>query len=172
MRVHDCDYFENSRRATLVQQRYAIRNPRRFTGYGALCWGLTASDGPGRIKTTVAGRERRFYDYVARGAPHGPDDGTIAPWAAIACLPFAPDIVLPTIARFSEMKTTGGAALCLLTSFNETFPEGWVSPRRFGIAVGPVLTMIENYRSGFPWQLMRGSPHLRRGLERAKFRPV
>ena len=44
----------------------------------------------------IKGVKREFYDYVAR-APHGPDDGTIAPWVVVASLPFAPEIVLPTI---------------------------------------------------------------------------
>ena len=34
MRVHAIDYFENSRRATYVNRQYAIRNPKRFRGYG------------------------------------------------------------------------------------------------------------------------------------------
>jgi hypothetical protein len=52
----------------------------------------------------VKGRERRFFDYTARGAPYGPDDGTIAPWAVVASLPFAPEIVLPTIKNFERME--------------------------------------------------------------------
>ena len=102
MRERGIDYFENSRRATLAQQQYAIRNPRRFKGYGEHCWGLTASDGPGPATRRIDGVERRFYDYKARGIPYGPDDGTIAPWAAVASLPFAPEIVLPTIRHFDE----------------------------------------------------------------------
>src|SRR5262245_14654548 len=69
MRDRGIDYFENSRRATYVHQQYAIRNPMEFEGYGELCWGLTASDGPGWTVRTINGVERRFFDYVARGAP-------------------------------------------------------------------------------------------------------
>ena len=96
MRSKGIDYFENSRRATLIQQRYAIDNPLGFKGYGAECWGITASDGPGPVTLKIDGIERRFYDYEGRGAPYGIDDGTISPWAVIASLPFAPEIVLPT----------------------------------------------------------------------------
>jgi hypothetical protein len=101
-RERGMDYFENSRRAAYVQQQYAIRNPMQFEGYGLCCWGLTASDGPGPMTLKIKGIERHFFDYLARGAPYGPDDGTIAPWAAIACLPFAPEIVLPAIDYFHE----------------------------------------------------------------------
>lgn len=79
MRSRGIDYFENSRRATLVHQQYAIRNALQFTHHCECCWGLTASDGPGQATLLVDGIERRFYDYLARGAPFGPDDGTIAP---------------------------------------------------------------------------------------------
>ena len=48
------------------------------------------------------GIERRFFDYLARGVPHGPDDGTLAPWAVVASLPFAPEIVLPAIRYFTD----------------------------------------------------------------------
>ncbi|HEX8199706.1 MAG TPA: glucoamylase family protein, partial [Isosphaeraceae bacterium] len=84
MRERGLDYFENSRRATLLQQEYAIRNPMEFAGYGRHCWGITASDGPGWVTVKIKGVERRFYDYLARGVPYGPDDGTIAPWAVVA----------------------------------------------------------------------------------------
>ena len=78
-----------------MQQDYAIRNPMNFDGYGKYCWGFTACDGPGWLKRKVDGVEREFFDYYARGAPFGPDDGTVAPWVVIASLPFAPEIVVP-----------------------------------------------------------------------------
>ncbi len=97
MREKGIDYFENTRRATYVQQRYAIDNPLKFAGYGKDCWGITASDGPGPVTIKVNGIERQFFDYLGRGVPYGPDDGTIGPWAVVASLPFAPEIVLPAI---------------------------------------------------------------------------
>ena len=97
MRAKGIDYFENSRRATYVQQQYAMDNPLKFAGYGRNCWGITASDGPGPDTIKVSGIERQFFGYLGRGVPYGPDDGTIAPWAAVSSLPFAPELVLPTI---------------------------------------------------------------------------
>src|SRR5678816_457021 len=78
MREHALDYFENSRRATYIQRAYAIETPRECVGYGACCWGLTASDGPGPARRSVNGKRRTFYFYEERGVPDGPDDGTIA----------------------------------------------------------------------------------------------
>ena len=97
MRDKGIDYFENTRRATRVQQQYAIDNPLKFAGYSKDCWGITASDGPGPDTIKLNGIERQFFDYLARGVPYGPDDGTIGPWAVVASLPFAPEIVLPAI---------------------------------------------------------------------------
>ncbi len=168
------DYFENSRRATFVHQQYAIRNPLQFEGYGERCWGITASDGPGWVVRTVGGVERRFFDYTARGAPDGPDDGTLAPWAVVASLPFAPEIVLPTIKRFDEMDLGMIEPYGFKATFNPTFPvggsdHGWVSPWHIGVDQGPIILAIENYRTGLLWQLMRRCPYLVAGLRRAGF---
>ena len=170
------DYFENSRRATLVQREYAIRNPLGFAGYGENFWGLTASDGPGWKTLRLGGIERLFFDYVARGVPYGPDDGTIAPWAAVASLPFAPKIVLSTVRHFQDQYPQLTGKFCLQCSFNLTFPNetsgaiGWTSPYHLGINLGPVVLMCENYRSGLPWRLMRACPYIVTGLRRAEFR--
>ena len=102
MRRQAIDYFENSRRATYVNQQYAIRNPKGFRDYGQHAWGITASNGPGPTTRRVRGVTRRFLGYVARGVPYGPDDGTLAPWAVAASLPFAPEIVLPTLAALFQ----------------------------------------------------------------------
>ncbi|HEY3204967.1 MAG TPA: glucoamylase family protein [Thermoanaerobaculia bacterium] len=175
MRRKGLDYFENSRRATFVQQRYAMHNPKKFAGYGEWCWGITASEGPGPVTLEVDGVTRHFFDYVARGVPRGPDDGTLAPWAVVASLPFVPEIVMPTIANFHAMGV-GRGPYGFEATFNPTFPTntkapcGWVSPYNFGLNDGPILLMVENHRTGLVWELMRRCPYLVRGLLRAGFR--
>ena len=169
------DYCENSRRATYVQREYAIRNPRGFAGYGENFWGLTASDGPGWTTHRINGNERSFFDYVARGAPYGPDDGTVAPWAVVASLPFAPEIVLPTVRHFQDVYPQASGDYCFRCSFNLTFPNeahpgaGWTSAYHFGINLGPVVLMCENYRSDLLWRLMRACPYVVTGLRCAGF---
>ena len=175
MRARGIDYFENTRRATHVQRQYAMQNPLGFAHYGEQCWGLTASDGPGDVAQSIDGVERKFLDYAARGVPDGPDDGTVSPWAVIASLPFAPEIVLPTIEYFGRLGLHEGYAYGFRASFNPTFrdgsthPAGWVSPWHFGINLGPIVTMIENYRTGLVWQLMRECPYIVAGLRSAGF---
>ncbi len=174
MRSRGIDYFENSRRATFIQQRYAIRNPRRFRGYGEHCWGITAGEGPGPAMRRVGGVTRRFFDYRARGAPYGPDDGTLAPWAAIASLPFAPEIVVPTIQHLQRVHADTKSAYGFLGSFNPTFParsgRGWIAERYLGLNEGPIVLMIENHRTGLLWRLTRRCRHFVTGLRRAGFR--
>jgi hypothetical protein len=176
MRRHAIDYFENSRRATYVNQQYAIRNPKEFRDYGQHTWGITASNGPGPATRRVRGITRRFLGYVARGVPYGPDDGTLAPWAVIASLPFAPEIVLPTLEHCSEKYPHMENEYGLVCSFNPTFPNrgsrrvGWISKDHFALDQGPVILMIENYRSGLIWRLMRSCSYVMTGLRRAGFR--
>ncbi len=177
MRDKGIDYFENSRRATYVQQRYAINNPLRFASYGEHCWGITASEGPGPETLKLDGVERTFFDYVGRGVPYGPDDGTLAPWAVVASLPFAPEIVLPAIDFcIHQAKLKDSNAYGFKASFNPTHPGPpgnpfgwWVSPWHFGLNEGPIVLMIENHASGMVWRLMRGCRPIRDGLQRAGF---
>jgi len=175
MRDHGSDYFENSRQATYVQQEYAIRNPLQFVGYGEHCWGYTACDGPGWIKRVVNGVERQFYDYIARGAPFGPDDGTVAPWVVVASLPFAAEIVIPTVRHLASLDLGMTKRYGFKPSFNQTFavsenPSGWwVTPYHFGVDQGPVALMIENYRTGLIWDIMRRCKFVVAGLRRAGF---
>lgn len=177
MRARGIDYFENSRRATYIQRCYAMENPRRFAGYGENCWGITASEGPGPATVMLEGIERTFFDYLARGVPYGPDDGTLAPWAVVASLPFAPEIVMPAI-KFCihEAQLKRDDSYGFKAAFNPTCPgepgtpQGWwVSPWHFGINEGPIVLMIENYRTGLLWRLMRECRYIRCGLERAGF---
>ena len=177
MRNKGIDYFENSRRATYVQQKYAIENPLKLTAYSSSCWGITASEGPGPGTIKINGIERQFFDYVGRGVPDGPDDGTLAPWSVVASLPFAPEIVLVALdycihqAKLTEFSSYGFKA-----SFNPTHPGAagnpygwWVSPWHYGLNQGPIVLMIENYRTGLLWQLMRKCPYISTGLRRAGF---
>jgi hypothetical protein len=175
MRAHGTDYFDNSRQATFVQQEYAVRNPLGFVGYGQYCWGFTACDGPGWATHKVDGVERQFFDYYARGAPFGPDDGTVAPWVVVASLPFAPEIVIPTVRHFARLDLGMTRPYGFKPSFNQTFavadsPTGWwVTPYHFGIDQGPVALMVENYRTGLIWDIMRRCPYVVAGLRRAGF---
>jgi len=171
------DYFENSRRATLVHQQYGIENPLRFAHYGECGWGFTASDGPGPAMVKVNGVNRTFFGYEARGAPFGPDDGTISPWAVATSVPFAPELVIKTMRRIVERLTSLGCNPYggFVASFNPTYPDdsklhAWMSPWVFGLNEGPILMMIENHHSGLIWKTIKRCSYIVNGLHRAGFR--
>ena len=187
MRQAGFDYFENSRRATHAQRAYAVANPMGWQGYSADIWGLTACDGPTFSRQRYRNVERAYRGYSARGPqdfPDGFDDGTLAPTAAIASLPFAPEIVVPAT---EALHRRYGALIYnhygFLDSFNPGFTAagatldggrlvtggGWVATDMLGIDQGPILGMIANARDELVWQTMRGHPAIRLGLERAGF---
>ena len=186
MRGKGMDYFENSRRAALSQRAYAVANPGAWRDYSADVWGLTASDGPLDSTFVVDGRARTFHTYWARGAGGDEinDDGTIAPTAAGGSVAFAPDVAIPALVA---MRTRYGDDVFgrygFVDAFNPTlrapgprFTQGrqvpgkaWVDVDHLGIDQGPILAMIENYRTGLVWRLMRKDPYIVRGLCRAGF---
>jgi hypothetical protein len=179
------DYFENSRRAVYAQQAYAIANPSGCKHYGPTIWGLTASDGPADVALEDGSTHRVFRSYAARGidVTGRHDDCTLAPTAAVASIPFAPELAIPTVL---EMHRHFGEHIYskygFLDAFNLTFTLdvplrhgrrvpgfGWVDGDYLAIDQGAILAMIENYRSALIWRVMRKNPYLRRGLEQAGF---
>ena len=185
MRAKGIDYFENSRRATLSQRLYAIENPGKFRDYGPNIWGLTAVDGPHDTTVVIEGINRQFHTYSARGAAAGEirDDGTIGPTAAGGSVAFAPEIAIPALIEMREkyadnLFTNYG----FLDSFNPTFrlpikPHhgtvvagvGWFDSDYLGIDQGPIIAMIENYRTELIWKTMRTNKYIVAGLKKAGF---
>jgi hypothetical protein len=91
----------------------------------------------------------------------------------VASLPFAPEIVLPSIQRFDETFPEMTSKYGFKCSFNPTFSgasgKEWISKGYYGLDQGPIVLMIENYRSGFLWSLMRRCPYIIEGLRRSGF---
>jgi hypothetical protein len=185
MRDRDLDYFENSRRATLAQYAYAQENPGEWVGYGPRLWGLTACDGPVNETVELEGRSRQFQTYWARGASftYTNDDGTVCPSAAAGSLPFAPEIVGPTLlAMYEDHGEYLFGEYGFLDALNPTLTvdmpvqhgrvvpgRGWYDTDYLGIDQGPILAMIENHRTGLIWRTMRRNSHVIRGLKAAGF---
>jgi hypothetical protein len=158
MNSHNTTYFENSRRATLAQRSYCIANPLGRVGYSTNVWGLTACDGPS--------------GYAARGAPPSQnDDGTIAPTAAGGSMPFTPEYSLPALRRF---YTNYRRNIWTAYGFRDAFNLGaqWYGPDELGIDQGPIVIMIENYRTQRVWRLFMRNEEIQRGLQRAGFGPL
>ena len=117
----------------------------------------------------------KFYDYKARKIPYGPDDGTISARAAISSLPFAPEIVLPALQHLNTNYPHMNGKYGWKDSFNPTFKSShhgadvWISKNYYSLAQGSIILMIENYQTGFFWQLMRSCPYIIAGLRKAGF---
>jgi hypothetical protein len=155
MTAKGIDYFENSRRATLAAREYCIANPGGHTGYGANLWGLTASDDP--------------WGYSAHGAPPAQtDNGTITPTAAASSIPFAPEVVIPTL---HYMYDNLGAGLWGPYGFRDAFnlDQVWWDTDYLGIDEGPIIIMIENYRNQAVWNRFMMNPDVVTGLQQAGF---
>jgi hypothetical protein len=171
MREKRSDYFENTRAAAWIQRDYALRNPHEYQGYGKTSWGFSAGDGPRSLENSPGGQ--RYFGYAARGAPYGPDDGTISPPAVVGSLPFAPEIALPTLRQLCERNPRIALEWRMPSGWNPTLQTedsfGWNSTGYFGLDQGLIVMMIENYRSQFTWNLMRRCPWIRAGLKRAGF---
>jgi hypothetical protein len=159
MNAHDSTYFENSRRATLAQRNYCIANPSNEVGYSSTNWGLTACDDPN--------------GYRAHGAPPPQsDDGTIAPTAPAGSMPFAAEVCLPTLqSMYTRFRTHIWSLYGFKDAFNFNSPT-WYGPDELGIDEGPIVIMIENYRTQRPWQLFMRNAEIQRGLQRAGFMPL
>ena len=155
MRNRDSDYFENSRRATLAQRLYAIRNPLGFKGYDADGWGITASDDP--------------EGYSARGAPPAQnDDGTLVPTGPGGSYPFAPTETLAALRAFYDRyRTTLWGPYGFRDAINPT--KNWVATDYIGIDQGPIALMIPNGQRDAVWRVAMRDTLLQRGLRRAGF---
>jgi hypothetical protein len=162
MNSHSSTYFENSRRAALAEVAYCSTAPH--TGYSSTIWGLTACDGPNRDG---------YAGYAARGLPPGGlDDGTIAPTAAGGSMAFTPEYSLPTLLAFyTRFRRNIWTAYGFRDAFNIE-DNGWYDTDELGIDQGPIVIMIENYRTQRVWQLFMQNAEVQRGLQRAGFVPL
>lgn len=170
MKSKGIDYFENSRRATIVQRKYAIDNPNNWAGYDSLCWGISACDGPGNQYNTNG---KQFYGYAGRGTS-GPDlvffdDGTLTPTAIAGSIVFAPEYVIPTLINIDNIYGKKGlrSKYGFYDSFNPTL--NWFDNDHIGIDQGPIVIMIENFRTGLVWNYFMRDTLIQNGLNKLGF---
>jgi hypothetical protein len=152
LRDRYADYWDLCVRHVGINREHCIVNPNGFAGYGADCWGLTASDDP-------AGYE-----------PHAPDhdNGTISPTAALSSLPYAPAEAMQ--AARGMLERHGGnvwGRYGFVDAFNES--KQWFARTYLAIDQGPIVVMTENHRSGLLWNLFMRVPEVQEGLRRLGF---
>jgi hypothetical protein len=146
------NYWEQNVNHTLINREHCVRNPKGYKGYGPNSWGLTASDS--------------YEGYNA----HSPDNdlGVISPTAALSSFPYTPEYSMQAMKYFYyEMGPRLFGEYGLKDAFNET--KGWVADSYLAIDQGPIIVMIENYRSGLCWKLFMSCPEIQSGLKKLGF---
>ncbi len=146
------DYWEQNKNHTLINREHCLRNPGKFKGYGANCWGLTASD-----------------NHLGYGA-HSPteDLGVISPTAALSSFPYTPEYSMQALHYFyNNLGDKIWSEYGFVDAFNES--KNWYATSHLAIDQGPIIVMIENYRSGLLWKLFMQIPEIQNGMKKLGF---
>jgi len=146
------DYWEQNKNHTLINRAYCVDNPKDFKGYGPDAWGLTASD--------------TYNGYAA----HSPteDNGTITPSAALSAFPYTPQYSMQALKHFyDKIGDRIWSEYGFTDAYNET--RNWYATSHLAIDEGPIIVMIENYRSGLLWKLFMSCPEVKMGLKKLGF---
>jgi hypothetical protein len=146
------DYWEQNTNHTLINHAYCVENPKAFKGYGENCWGLTASD--------------TYNGYNAFSPTN--DEGTITPTAALSAFPYTPEFSMKALKHFYyDLGDKIWGEYGFVDAFNET--KNWYAASYLAIDEGPIVAMIENYRSGLLWKLFMSCPEIQKGLKKLGF---
>jgi hypothetical protein len=148
------DYWKLNQNHALIHYKYCLTNPHNFEGYGKKCWGLTSS-------------------YSMNGyAGHRPDEdlGVISPTAALSSFPYTPD---ESMAFLRFLYQDADSLVGKYGPFDAfSMEHSWYLPRYLAIDQGPIPVMIENYRSGFIWDLFMSCPEISEGLQKLGFSTI
>ncbi len=147
------DYWQQNQNHTLINHAYCVDNPKKFKGYGENCWGLTASD--------------NYEGYNAHSPTN--DLGVITPTAALSAFPYTPEYSMKALRHFYDDL---GDKIWGEYGFVDAFSEAnnWYAKSYLAIDQGPIVVMIENYRSGLLWKLFMSCPEIQRGLKKLDFK--
>lgn len=147
------DYWQEHVNTAKIHHAYAVDNPMNHESYSDSCWGLTASDDP--------------EGYTAH-QPWYNDNGTISPTAALGSMPYTPDETMKALKYFYRDR---GPGLFGKYGFYDAFNDNvdWVADSYLGIDQGPIVVMIENYRSGLLWNTVMKDEEVQAGLDKLGF---
>ncbi|TMI78852.1 MAG: beta-glucosidase [Bacteroidetes bacterium] len=148
------NYLEENKNQTLINYQWCVDNPKKFKGYGPDSWGLTAS------------YSVKFY------AAHAPDEnsdvGVISPTAALSSIPYTPANSMRAMRHwYQDRKDELWGGFGFYDAFSET--ANWYPKKYLAIDQGPIVVMIENYRSGLLWNLFMSCPEIQNGLQKLGF---
>lgn len=149
------NYWEANRNQTLINHRWCTTNPKNYAGYDSTCWGLTASYSVNGYHAHAPGEEN--------------DRGVISPTAALSSFPYTPKQSMDAMKSFYHKL---GTNLWGEFGFYDAFSvqDNWYPKRYLAIDQGPIVVMMENYRSGLLWDLFMKDPDVKRGLDKLGFK--
>ena len=146
------NYWQQNLAHSLINQAHAIENPRNYVGYSEENWGLTASD--------------NHQGYSAHSPTN--DLGVVTPTAALSSFPYTPDESMKALKFFYyQLGDRLWGEYGFYDAFNIT--ENWTASSYLAIDQGPIVVMIENYRTGLPWDLFMSAPEVQIGLDKLGF---
>ena len=146
------DYWEQNVSHTMINYKHCVANPGKFKGYGENSWGLTASD---------------TYDGYNAHSPNN-DFGTITPTAALSSFPYTPQQSMKALRHFyDDLGDKIWSEYGFTDAFNES--QNWYAKSHLAIDQGPIIVMIENYRTGLLWKLFMQDPEVQNGLKKLGF---
>lgn len=152
LRDRYADYWQQNRAHTLINRAHCMANPHGYADYGANCWGLTACDGNAGYSAFCPQNDR----------------GVIAPTAAISAMPYIPRESMKTLRYFyEELGDEIIGRYGFLDAFNRS--RGWMAEGHLAIDQGPIVVMIENFRSGLIWNTFMACREIKAGLDRMGF---
>jgi len=146
------NYWEQNVTHSEINQAYCADNPQNYVAYSDECWGLTASDG---------------YSGYSAHSPNN-DRGVLTPTAALSSMPYTPEKSMDALRYFYY---TLGDKLWGEYGFYDAFDftNGWVADSYLAIDQGPIVVMIENYRTNLLWDLFMSCPEVQSGLTKLEF---
>ena len=148
------DYWLENKNQALINYTWCVNNPNNFKGYGTNSWGLTSS--------------YSMKGYAGHAPSKNRDLGVISPTAALSSFPYTPEQSMNAMKHwYNDLRDKLWGAYGFYDAFSET--DNWYLPRWLAIDQGPIVVMMENYRSGLLWKLFMNCPEIKVGLKKLGF---
>lgn len=151
------NYWDVNYNQITIDYKYCVSNPLNYKDYGPNCWGLTAS-------------YSRNSDGSIGYSAHKPNNdlGVISPTAAISSIVYTPDKSISALHYFYNHKDKLLGPAGFYDAFSPQY-NFWVAKAYLAIDQGPIIIMIENYKTKLIWNLFMNNSNVKNGLNKLNF---
>ncbi len=159
------DWFKNSVNASKASYYYCIERSAQYGGVFGPAWGISACDGPKGYndKTDGLGTPPCGNSGIVVGAS---GSVTIAPYAAIASMPFTPKESMAAFKAYMADPKLQHSKYGLLDSYNPKYGSGWYASAVVGIDKGIAAVMLVNFIDRTVWDLVMQNENIRQAFTR------